>query len=233
MSYREFLMSASTTLGVLVLGVLPGVLLAVTLSLIWLLSVASRPNDAVLGRVPGQKGFHNVADYPEAKTIPGLLLYRFESNVVFFNADYLKTRMRAAIAAQKTPVEWVVIDASPVNVIDVTGLRKLDELRQELAAAGISVYFARVKRHLERFFNVAYAKERRQAAKKYRFQTLKPAVRAYLKHQKAKGVDVADTEMADSELDARQWREPAQPPRTDRLDAAPIPREEKEPDRSA
>ncbi len=102
MSYREFLMSASTTLGVLVLGVLPGVLLAVTLSLIWLLSVASRPNDAVLGRVPGQKGFHNVADYPEAKTIPGLLLYRFESNVVFFNADYLKTRMRAAIAAQKT-----------------------------------------------------------------------------------------------------------------------------------
>jgi MFS superfamily sulfate permease-like transporter len=136
MSYREFLMSVGTTLGVLILGVLPGVLLAVALSLIWLLYVGSRPNDAVLGRVAGQKGFHNVADYPEARTIPGLLLYRFDSNVVFYNADYFKTRVRAAIAAQRTPVEWVVVDASSVDVIDVTGLRKIDELRQELATAG-------------------------------------------------------------------------------------------------
>ncbi len=187
MSYREFLMSVGTTLGVLMLGVLPGVLLAVALSVIWLLSVESRPNDAVLGRVKGRKGFHSVADYPDAKTIPGLLLYRFDANLVFYNADYLKTRVRAAVAAQKTPVEWVVLDASSLNIIDATGLRKYDELREELAAVGVSLYIARVKRHLERFFNEAYAKERRKAAKKRRFQTLKPAINAYLKYQQAKG----------------------------------------------
>jgi MFS superfamily sulfate permease-like transporter len=226
MSYREFLMSVGTTLGVLILGVLPGVLLAVALSLIWLLSVGSRPNDAVLGRVHGMKGFHDVADYPEAKTIPGLLLYRFESNVVFYNADYFKARVRAAIAAQKTPVEWVVIDASSVNVIDVTGLRKLDELRAELASEGVSVYFARVKRHLERFFNEEFAKERRKAAKKYRFQTLKPAINAFLKHQRAKGLVLADADPDDPESAGRQWRDAVQSPRAETPHVLPLPREE-------
>lgn len=201
MSYREFLMSVATTLGVLVLGVLPGVLLAVVMSLLWLLSVASRPDDAVLGRIRGKKGFHNIADYPEAKTIPGLLIYRFESNVVFYNADYFKTRVRAAISAQKTPVEWVVIDASPLNVIDVSALNKLDELRSELAAEGISLYYARVKRHLERFFNRKFAIDRRKSAKSYRFQTLKPAIRAYLKYQKAKAADVADLDVIAPDTD--------------------------------
>jgi high affinity sulfate transporter 1 len=214
MSYREFLMSVSTTLGVLVLGVLPGVLLAVALSLLWLLSVASRPDDAVLGRVHGRRGFHDVEDYPDARTIPGLLLYRFESNLVFYNADFFKSRVRAAIAAQKTPVEWVVIDASPFNVVDVSALNKLDELRSELEVEGVSLYFARVKRHLERFFNPKFAKDRRKLAKKYRFQTLKPAIRAYLKYQKAKGMDIPDLDVPDQELDARKWRDPVRPPGT-------------------
>jgi high affinity sulfate transporter 1 len=232
MSYREFLMSVSTTIGVLALGVLPGVLLAVTLSLLWLLTVTSRPNDAVLGKVRGQKGFHDVADFPDAKTIPGLLLYRFDSNVVFYNVDYLKRRVHAAIAAQKTPVEWVVIDASPINVIDVTGLRKLDELREELAAKGVSVYFARVKRHLERFFNAGFAEERRKAAKGYRFQSLKSAIRAYLKYQKAEGVPVSDADTTDPETDIKEWREPVRPLRKETPDAVPAPREEVNPDRS-
>jgi len=164
----------------------------------------SRPDDAVLGRVRGRKGFHDIADYPDAKTIPGLLIYRFESNVVFYNADYFKTRIRAAIAAQKTPVEWVVVDASPLNVIDVSALNKLDELRSELAAEGISLYYARVKRHLERFFNRKFAKNRRKLAKAYRFQTLKPAIRAYLKYQKAKGADVPDLDITEPNMDAHK-----------------------------
>lgn len=151
-----------------------------------IISVESRPTDSILGKVHGIKGFHDVADYPEAKTIPGLLIYRFNANIVFYNADYFKTRVLKAIAAQKTPVEWVVIDVSPVNVIDVSALNKLDELRQEMADNDISVYYARVKRQLERFFNTGFAKERRKVAKNYRFQTLNPAIRAYLKYQKAK-----------------------------------------------
>ena len=165
-----------------------------------MLSVASRPDDAVLGKVKGLKGFHNVADYPEATTIPGLLLYRFESNLVFFNADYFKSRIRDVIFAQKTPVEWVVIDASPINVVDVSALNQLDELRSELADEGIQVYYARVKRNLERFFNPKYAKGRRKLSKKYRFQTLNPAIRAYLKYQKAKGADVPDLDTIDPDI---------------------------------
>ncbi len=134
MSWREGLLSLGTTLGVLVLGVLPGVMLAIALSLAWLLMVASRPQDAVLGRVPGLRGFHSVADYPQASTVPGLLLYRFEANLVFFNIDYFGERLRAAIRRSRTPVEWVVVDASPINWIDATALQRLDELRSELAA---------------------------------------------------------------------------------------------------
>ncbi len=199
MSYREFLMSVITTLGVLVLGVLPGILLAVGLSLIWLLSVESRPNDAVLGRVKGQKGFHNIADYPEAKTIPGLLLYRFESNLVFYNADYMKSRVRAIVAAQKTPVEWLVLDASAINIVDATGLRKFDELRQELAAMGVSVYVARLRRHLGRFFNEDFVENRRERGRKYLFQTLKPAINAFLKQRRT-----SELTLAEMEADARR-----------------------------
>lgn len=223
MSYREFLMSVGTTLGVLLLGVLPGVLLAVALSLIWLLAVESRPNDAVLGREKGRKGFHSVADYPDAKTIPGLLLYRFESNLVFYNADYLKARVHAAVAAQKTPVEWVVLDASSINIIDATGLRKFDELREELAAIGVSLYIARVKRNLERFFNKGFAKKRRKAAKKRRFQTLKPAINAYLKYQRAKGKALADVNAPDPALDEQAWQEQIEPPRIEKQDVVPAP----------
>lgn len=195
-SHREFGLSVTTTLGVLILGVLPGVLVAVTLSLLWLLSVSSKPHDAVLGKVKGRKGFHDIADYPEGRTIPGLLLYRFDSNLVFYNADYFVTRLRAVIAAQPTPVEWVVIDASSINVIDVSALNTLQALRSELEAEGISVYHARAKRHLERYFNTEFAQQHRDAGKERRFQTLNPAVRAYLKYQQKQGKIVSDAELA-------------------------------------
>jgi high affinity sulfate transporter 1 len=183
-SYRELLLSVVTTLGVLILGVLPGVLLAVALSLFWLLSVVSRPHDGVLGRVAGMKGFHNLADYPEATTIPGLILYRFDANLVFFNADYFRERVREVIAAAKTPVEWVVIDASSINVIDVTAFQKIGELGEELAARGIVLGHARAKRNLARFFNRDWLMERRAMNRKYDFPTVKSAVRAFNRRTK-------------------------------------------------
>ncbi len=178
-SHRELLLSVGTTLGVLILGVLPGVLLAVALSLLWLLTVVSRPHDGVLGRVKGIKGFHNIEDFPEAATIPGLILYRFDANLVFFNADYFRERVRATIAAAKTPVEWVVVDASSINVIDITALQKLDELREELAAQGIVLATARVKQSLMRFFNYEWGMKQRELHAEYRFHTVKSAVRAF------------------------------------------------------
>ncbi len=186
-SRGELLLSVGTTGGVLVLGVLPGVLLAVVLSLLWLLIVTSRPNDTVLGRVEGMKGFHSLKDYPEAKTLPGLLLYRFEANLVFYNADYFKARMNAAIAASTTPVKWVIVDASPVNIIDLTALQKVDELREELAARGITFVAARVKLSLLRFFKPDWAKTRREGDQgTHTFPTLKAAIQAFEKRGKKK-----------------------------------------------
>jgi high affinity sulfate transporter 1 len=178
-SSRELLLSVGTTLGVLILGVLPGVLLAVALSLFWLLTVASRPHDGVLGRVKGIKGFHNIADFPEATTIPGLILYRFEANLVFFNADHFRDRVRAIITAAETPVEWVVIDASSINIVDVTSMHKIGELREELAAQGIVLASARVKRNLWNYFNHDWSVKRRESNARYQFDTIKSALRAF------------------------------------------------------
>ena len=193
-SHRELLLSVGTTLGVLVLGVLPGVLLAVALSLFWLLTVVSRPHDGVLGRVKGIKGFHNLADFPDATTIPGLLLYRFEANLVFFNADYFRDRVRAMIAAAKTPVEWVVLDASSINVVDVTALQKIDELREELAAQGILLVTARAKRNLWKFFTPDWGVKRHEQYAGYRFDTIKSAVRAFNNRVEKGASPVADSQ---------------------------------------
>ena len=157
MSRREGLLSAATTLGVLVLGVLPGVVLAVVLSLSWLLATAMRPKDAVLGRLPGLQGYHSVADYPQAETVPGLLLYRFSGNLVFFNIDYFCERVRAAIRRAATPVTWVIVDLSPVNFVDATAVQRFDELREELTAQGVTLVLARVKRQLGGIFRGALA----------------------------------------------------------------------------
>ena len=116
---------------------------------------------------------------PEASTIPGLILYRFDANLVFFNADYFRDRVRAVIAAAKTPVEWVVIDASSINVVDITALQKFDELREELSARGIVLASARVKHSLSRFFSHDWMVKHRERHAQYRFHTVKSAVRAF------------------------------------------------------
>jgi SulP family sulfate permease len=189
MSWREGLLSLGTTLGVLALGVLPGVMLAVALSLAWLLMVVSRPQDAVLGRVPGLRGFHSVADYPKATTVPGLLLYRFEANLVFFNIDYFSERLGAAIEASKTPVEWVIVDASPINWIDATAVQHLDDLQSELAAQGITLGVARAKLSLGRAFDRSWVSQRLAATGLRRFPTPKAAVNAFNKHKRGAVAD--------------------------------------------
>jgi high affinity sulfate transporter 1 len=185
MSWREGLLSLMTTLGVLVLGVLPGVMLAVALSLAWLLMVASRPKDAVLGRVPGLPGFHSVADYPSARTVPGLLVFRFEAALVFFNVDYFGERLRAAIQAARAPVEWVILDASPVNWIDATAVQRLDELRRELAAQDIMFGIARARLSLNRAFNPSWVAQRLPAMEFRLFPTLKAALHAFERRKTA------------------------------------------------
>lgn len=179
MSRVELGFSLGTSLGVLVLGVLPGVLVAVVLSLLLLLILTSRPTHAVLGRVPGMRGYHDRKDYPEAEFIPGLLLYRFNADLVFFNVDYFKARLLAAIAASVTPVEWVVVDASPINVIDSTALKQLEQLIEQLAARGIVFAIAHRKHAARRLFEASWVDVRRELTDEHNYPTLTSAVDAF------------------------------------------------------
>ena len=148
----------------LVFGVLGGVVLAVVLSLFWLLAIAMRPKEAILGQLPGLRGFHSVADYPEAETRPGLLLYRFGGNLVFFNIDYFCERVRAAIRDARPPAAWVVVDLSPVSVVDVTAMQRFAELREELARRGVTLAVARARRQLLAGFERRWVEEERMEA---------------------------------------------------------------------
>jgi high affinity sulfate transporter 1 len=178
-SRSELAFSLVTTAGVLYFDVLPGVLHAIVLTLVWMLLSASRPHDAVLGNVPSISGFHDISDYPNAVTHPGLLLYRFDGNLLFFNVDYFKERILNAVAKSPTPIEWIVVDASPINTIDITALHKLRDLREELEGRGISLGFAHVKQSLWRCFHSSWIADALQSGKAPTFATLKSAIEAF------------------------------------------------------
>ena len=180
-SRTELVLSVATTVGILVLGALPGVFLSVTLTFLWLLYAGSRPHDTLLGRTKGEglRGFHSIQDYPAAVTYPGLLIYRFEADLLFFNVDYFKQRLLKAIAESSTPVEWVVIDASPINMMDMTAVQKMDELHAELAARGIVLARARTKLSSARFFSGDWRRQRRLSQSEIDFPTIRAALKAF------------------------------------------------------
>ena len=107
--------------------------------------------------------------------------------------------------------------------------RKLDELREELATAGVSFYIARVKQHLGQFFNKAFSEKQRKKAEKYQFQTLKPAIKAYLEQQQARGLTLPGTDAADPASHEPEWREPVQPVQMGKQNRVPENREDKDP----
>lgn len=179
MSWREGLLSVGTTLGVLILGVVPGVALAIALSLAWLLMAASRPTVSVLGRVAGIDGFHSIADYPDASTIPGVLIFRFEASLLFFNIDYFSDCLRSAIAASPTAVSWIIIDASSVARVDATALQHLSALQRELSPQGITLGIAGGKMSLRKPFNDPWVRSWVRDSGIARFATLGAATSAF------------------------------------------------------
>jgi sulfate permease, SulP family len=179
MTRREALISLVTTAGVLILGVLQGVVLAIGLSLLWMLAMAVRPRDAVLGRIAGLEGWHSKTDYPSAATVPGLLLYRFNANIVFYNIDYFRERVLRLVRRGPHRPRWVVVDMGPVSVIDATALARFDSLREELAEDGITLAVAGARRQLAEAFAPRFAAARQAAPPTRSFPTLQPAVQAF------------------------------------------------------
>lgn len=145
---RELLLALGCLFGVLALDILYGVLVAVGLSVAELLTRVARPHDAVEGLVPGVAGMHDVDDYPQASTIPGLLVYRYDSPLFFANAEDFRRRALAVVAEQTGPVDWFVLNTEANVEVDITALDAVDSLRRELAARGIVFAMARVKQDL-------------------------------------------------------------------------------------
>ena len=108
----------------------------------------ARPHDGVLGEVPNMPGFHDIDDWQDAKTIPGLVLYRYDAPLFFANAENFKNRALQAIASETAPVEWFVVNTEAIVEIDITAADILEELREELAKKRIIFGLTRVKQDL-------------------------------------------------------------------------------------
>ncbi|MFE3325252.1 SulP family inorganic anion transporter [Streptomyces sp. NPDC059176] len=145
---RELLLALGCLAGVLALDILYGVLVAVGLSVVELLGRVARPHDAIEGLVPGLAGMHDVDDYPQARPVPGLVVYRYDSPLFFANAEDFRRRALAAVDDQRQPVRWFVLNAEANVEVDITALDALEELRRELTGRGIEFAMARVKQDL-------------------------------------------------------------------------------------
>ncbi len=144
----EFRLALLTWLGVITIGVLRGVLLAVILAIIELLSRASRPSDAILGYSRERGDFYDLSAHSGLETLPGLLIYRFNSSILFFNTDYFKMRARDALKAADEEVEWFLLDAEMIPAIDATAVSMLEDLQSEFASQDVTLAIARPSRQL-------------------------------------------------------------------------------------
>jgi SulP family sulfate permease len=138
--------SLLTSLGVIAFGVLPGIILGVFLSLLKVLSQVARPQDALLGRVPGSHTLHDVGDDEAAQTVPGLVVYRFYGPLVFANVRFFMERLEHFIGREKIPVRQVILDARAIPELDVTAAEELHAYFNSLQERGIRLLVS--KSHL-------------------------------------------------------------------------------------
>ena len=141
----EFWLSMTCFAGVAVFGAIPGIAIAIVIAVIEFLWDGWRPHSAVLGRVEQVKGYHDISRYPEARQIPGLVLFRWDAPLFFANAELFHRRVLDAVASSPTPVRWIVIAAEPVTSVDVTAADAVAELDDTLHNAGIELCFAEMK----------------------------------------------------------------------------------------
>ena len=141
----EFWLSIVCFVGVAVFGVIPGIGIAIVIAVIEFLWDGWRPHFAVLGRVDGVRGYHDIARYPAARRIPGLVLFRWDAPLFFANAELFHQRVLDAIAESPSPVRRIIITAEPVTSIDVTSADMLAELEHTLTESGIELRFAEMK----------------------------------------------------------------------------------------
>lgn len=150
---REFLLAVTTLVGTVIYGILAGVGLAVALALLDMGQRMARPRSAVLGRVPGVAGMHSVVDYPQAQTLPGLIIYRYDAPLFFANIGDLRRHVQRIIDEEQKaypdePLRWFLLNVEAVAQIDITACDGLADLQHDLAAQDIKLGFVRIKNDL-------------------------------------------------------------------------------------
>jgi high affinity sulfate transporter 1 len=186
----EFWLSMVCFAGVAVFGAIPGIGIAVVLAVIEFLWDGWRPHSAVLGRAEGVKGYHDITRYPDARRIPGLVLFRWDAPLFFANGELFRERVLDTIEQAPTPTHWFVVAAEPVTSIDVTAADSLDDLHRTLRESGIELRFAAlkdpVKDKLKRFGLFA------QLGEDAFFPTIGAAVSSYLETHDVDWIDWED-----------------------------------------
>jgi MFS superfamily sulfate permease-like transporter len=141
----EFSLSIVCFVGVAVFGVITGIGIAIVIAVIEFLWDGWRPHSAVLGRVDQVRGWHDITRYPDARRVPGLVLFRWDAPLFFANAELFHGHVLKAVADAPKPVHWIVVAAEPVTSVDVTAADMLAELDTELKDRQIELYFAEMK----------------------------------------------------------------------------------------
>lgn len=151
----ELGLAVAAVVGVLVFDVLAGILVAVGLSVAELFMRVARPPASVLGRVPGLAGLHDIDDYPDAETIPGLVVFRYDAPLCFANAQDFRSHALAAVDEQAAPVQWFLLNAEAIVELDMTSADALRELIGDLESRHVLFAMARVKQDLRRYLEKA------------------------------------------------------------------------------
>ncbi len=201
----EFGVAMAAFLGVALLGVLPGILLAVVLSILGVFRRAWDPYRTVLGDVPGVPGYHDISMYPDAVQYPGLVIYRFDAPLIFANASTFREEVRHLARREPKP-RWILVAAEPMTDVDTTAADMLEELHRELETDGIDLVFAEMKdavRSKIRDYGVMWLAEREAF-----YPTIGSGVKAY---RLMAGIPKAGKAPGDNDHDD----EPGQAPHTD------------------
>jgi high affinity sulfate transporter 1 len=141
----EFSLSLIAFLGVAFIGVIQGIVIAIALSMLVLVWNAWHPYSAVLARVDGRKGFHDLSRHPEGRPVPGLVIFRWDAPLFFANGEIFHARVLAAVDAAAPPVWQVIVAADAISQVDITAAESLETLQRELSERGVELQFAGLK----------------------------------------------------------------------------------------
>jgi MFS superfamily sulfate permease-like transporter len=171
---RELALSLAATLGVATVGAVKAIAFVVILALLRFVSLVSRPKVEILGTVQGIPGLHSIQRHPDAIPVSGLLLFRFNAPIVFFNAPFFRRSIFQAIEDAERGLKWFVVDMIPITMIDITGLQTVREVIDDLRTRGIEFIAA------GRAMEWKLWMERRRLESEWRsFPTLRAAIKAF------------------------------------------------------